>query len=53
MDVLDQLGALRTGKMSRRAFQKSLLAVGLTAVSMPVLPRRALAAPEDHATYFT
>lgn len=53
MDVLDQLGALREGKMSRRAFSRSLLAVGLTTVSMPLLPRRALAAPEDHATYFT
>ncbi len=53
MDILDQLGALREGKLSRRAFNRSLFAVGLTTVSMPLIPRRAMAAPEDHATYFT
>ena len=53
MDVVDQLAALRQGKLGRRAFNKSLFALGLTAVAMPVAPRRALAAPDDHATYFT
>jgi spermidine/putrescine transport system substrate-binding protein len=53
MDVLDQLGSLREGKLSRRAFNKSLLSVGLVVASIPILPRRALSAPEDHATYFT
>lgn len=53
MDVLDQLGALRAGKLSRRAFNRSLLTLGITTVMMPVLPRRAGAAPEDHATWFT
>lgn len=53
MDVLDQLGSLREGKLSRRAFNRSLLGLGLISVSMPLLPRRAAAAPEDHATYFT
>ena len=53
MDVFDQLGALREGKLSRRAFSRSLFASGISLVAMPVLPRRALAAPEDHATYFT
>ncbi len=53
MDVLDQLGALREGKLSRRAFSKSLLSVGLAMATVPLLPRRALSAPEDHATFFT
>ncbi len=53
MDVVDQIHALRTGKLSRRAFNRSLMAVGIVPVMMPLLPRRALAAPEDHATWFT
>ncbi len=53
MDVVDQIHALRTGKLSRRAFNRSLMAVGIVPVMMPLLPRRAFAAPEDHATWFT
>lgn len=53
MDVLDQLAAVREGKLSRRAFGRSLMAVGISLVSIPLLPRRSLAAAEDHATYFT
>ena len=53
MDILDQLGALREGKLSRRAFNRSLFAAGIATVMMPLQPRRALAAPEDHATWFT
>jgi spermidine/putrescine transport system substrate-binding protein len=53
MDVLDQLGALREGKLSRRAFSKSLLSVGLAMATVPLLPRRALSSPENHATFFT
>lgn len=53
MDVLDQLGALRDGTLGRRAFHRGLFAAGISMVSMPLLPRRAVAAPEDHATYFT
>ena len=53
MDVLDQLGSLREGKLSRRAFNRSLLALGLTPVMVPLLPRRAMATPEEQATYFT
>lgn len=53
MDVLDQLGAIHEGKLSRRQFNRSLLAIGLVPVMMPLMPRRALAAPEDQATYFT
>jgi spermidine/putrescine transport system substrate-binding protein len=53
MDVLDQLGSMREGKMSRRAFTRSLMAAGVATVAMPVTGRRALAAAEDQATYFT
>lgn len=53
MDVLDQLGAVREGKLSRRAFNRSLFAMGISTFLVPVLPRRAMAAPEDHATWFT
>jgi spermidine/putrescine transport system substrate-binding protein len=52
MDVLDQLGAMREGKLSRRAFAKSLMAAGLAVSSVPLLPRRAQASAAD-ATYFT
>ena len=53
MDVLDQIGSVREGKMSRRAFTKSLMAAGIGMISMPMAARRAAAAPEDQATYFT
>jgi spermidine/putrescine transport system substrate-binding protein len=53
MDILDQLGALRAGKLSRRAFNRSLASVGIFTVMTPVLPRPLMAAPEDHATWFT
>lgn len=53
MDVVDQIHALRNGTLSRRAFNRSLAAVGIVTVMTPVMPRRALAAPEDHATWFT
>ncbi len=53
MDIHDQLGALREGKLSRRAFNRSLASLGIFTVMMPVLPRRAIAAPGDHATWFT
>ncbi|MAC81562.1 MAG: ABC transporter [Rhodobacteraceae bacterium] len=53
MDLLDHLGSLREGKLSRRAFSRSLLAAGVGVVSMPVARRRAFASSEDQATYFT
>lgn len=52
MDVLDQLGAVKEGKMSRRAFTRSLLAAGVGMATVP-LGRRARAASEEQATYFT
>jgi len=53
MDVLDQLGSMREGKMSRRAFTKSLLAAGVAVTAVPMGGRKAMAAAEDQATYFT
>jgi len=53
MDVLDQLGSMREGKLSRRAFTKSLMASGVAMVAVPMAGGRALAAPEDQATFFT
>lgn len=53
MDVLDQLGEMREGKLSRRAFTRSLLAAGVGVVAVPTVGGRALAAAEDQATYFT
>jgi spermidine/putrescine transport system substrate-binding protein len=53
MDVIDQLHALREGKLSRRAFNRSLFALGITTVMVPLPARRAMAAPEDQPTYFT
>lgn len=52
MDILDQLGAMRAGRLSRRGFSKGLLAAGVTLVAMPLPARRARAAGEQ-ATYFT
>lgn len=53
MDVLDQLGAVRDGKLSRRNFTKGLLAAGVAMATVPATGRRALASTEDQATYFT
>jgi spermidine/putrescine transport system substrate-binding protein len=53
MDILDQLGAMKEGKLSRRAFNRSLFALGITTVMVPLPVRRVLAAPEDQATLFT
>ncbi|MGQ0567863.1 MAG: ABC transporter substrate-binding protein [Gemmobacter sp.] len=53
MDVLDQLHAVRDGKLSRRALNRALFSIGIGTVMVPVLPRRTHAAPEDHATWFT
>ena len=53
MDVLDQYNAVRTGKLSRRAFTKTLLGAGVTMAMMPVSSNVAKAAAADQATYFT
>lgn len=53
MDVLDQLGELRQGKLSRRKFTKSLMAAGVGLATVPLTSRIANAAPKDQGTYFT
>jgi spermidine/putrescine transport system substrate-binding protein len=53
MDVLDQLGALREGRTTRRTFNRSLFAAGISVATVPLVPRPARATPEDQATYFT
>lgn len=53
MDVVDNLNAVRTGELSRRAFNRSLLGLGVAMVTVPVPARRAMAAADDQATYFT
>ena len=53
MDVLDQLNAVQTGKLSRRAFTKTLLGAGVSLAMMPVASKVGLAAAADQATYFT
>ena len=53
MDIKDQLGSMREGKMSRRAFTNSLLAAGIGITAVPLATRKAHAAAEDQATFFT
>ena len=53
MDVLDQLGAVREGKLSRRRFTQGLLSAGVAMTALPMTAGRAFASPEDQATYFT
>jgi spermidine/putrescine transport system substrate-binding protein len=52
MDVLDQMGAVREGKLTRRAFNRSLLAAGIAVTAVPLGSRRALANAHQ-ATYLT
>jgi spermidine/putrescine transport system substrate-binding protein len=53
MDVFDQIHAVRDGKLDRRTFNRSLLALGIGLTAMPVGARRAVAASKDQATFFT
>lgn len=53
MDIIDQLHAVRRGELNRRSFNRSLFAAGIGLITVPVAGRRALAAAEDQATYFT
>ncbi len=53
MDVVDQINAVRTGGLSRRAFNRSLFGLGVAMVTVPVQTRLARAAAEDQATFFT
>jgi len=49
----DLIDMLATGKVSRRKFQSYLASLGVAAVTVPMLPRSARAAAEDHPTVFT
>ena len=53
MDVIDQLSAVKRGKLSRRAFSNGLLSLGIGIASTPYLPSRAHAQESEHATVFT
>ena len=49
----DLIDMLATGKVSRRRFQTYLASLGVAAVTLPMLPRSARAAAEDHPNIFT
>lgn len=51
MDIKHQLGSLRTGKLSQRAFTQSLLAAGAGVTAVPFTARKAAA--EGQATFVT
>lgn len=53
MDVIDQLGELGEGKLSRRKFTKSLMAAGVAVATTPLTSSMARAASSDQGTYFT
>jgi spermidine/putrescine transport system substrate-binding protein len=53
MDVIDQLQAVRNGKLDRRAFNRSLLALGIGLTAVPLGARRVMAGPGDQPTLFT
>ncbi len=52
MDVIDQLNAVKEGKLSRRNFNRGLMALGIGTIAMPFMPQRA-AASTEHATVYT
>jgi len=49
-EIVEQLA---TGKMSRRQFNKNLMALGATMVMMPMGSQNAQAGSDDHPTVFT
>ncbi|MCC5975070.1 MAG: extracellular solute-binding protein [Rubellimicrobium sp.] len=53
MDVIDQLQAVKHGKLSRRAFNNSLMAAGVGVVAGTLPGRGAQAQAADRGTYFT
>ena len=53
MDINKKLDALRSGHLSRRDFNKTLSALGVSLVAMPVASKMAAAAAADQATFFT
>lgn len=53
MKAKQMISAAKQGKLSRRAFTKALLAVGIVPFMSQVSPRRAMASGHGHATVFT
>ncbi|MEJ2122609.1 MAG: extracellular solute-binding protein [Alphaproteobacteria bacterium] len=53
MDINEKIDALRLGKLSRRNFNKTLAAVGVSLVATPLASRQAWPAAEDQPTFFT
>ncbi|MEM8841073.1 MAG: extracellular solute-binding protein [Pseudomonadota bacterium] len=53
MDVIDNLNAVRTGELSRRKFNRALLALGVGLITTPIGQRAARAASGEQPTYFT
>ena len=53
MDIIDNLNAVKRGKLSRRAFNRSLMAAGVGLLTAPYMPRKAMASAGDHPTFFT
>ncbi len=53
MDINEKLDSLRSGHLSRRDFNKTLAAAGVSLVAMPVASEMAAAAAADQATFFT
>ena len=52
-DVLRFVDNMKMGRLTRRDFHRGLASVGLAAIATPLLPRRSLAADEDHPTLYT
>jgi spermidine/putrescine transport system substrate-binding protein len=50
-DVLRFVDDMKCGRLTRRDFHRGLASVGLAAITLPLLPRRALAA--EHPTVYT
>ena len=53
MDIKSKIEALRSGNLSRREFNRTLSAVGISLVATPVASKLASAAAADQATLFT
>jgi spermidine/putrescine transport system substrate-binding protein len=52
MDVVHHLNTVKSGKLSRRAFNRTLLGAGIGLVTMPMLPRQT-SAQQEQGTFFT
>ncbi len=53
MTIRQMISGVKQGRLSRRAFTRSLLAAGIVPVMSSPFPRRAMASGDGHATVFT